>query len=223
MQLRVRRFFEEMQKTGVFGWEICWPSGSKSTLLRWIINDFWNKWWDFGGGSMAISWSCTLGLFFRMVDWPTTPEWSCNPRSHISRFPSSSVARISDMAVASQMLETPPKDGFLLGSTTKNPWKNDQVLGVFWWSALYIILDGWFLIRSKTLQSMLQTYRQQPQGLWSEVHQHLCFFNFPTNHVKRKVLENNTWFLYTTKKAGQKRDGAFFSMIPRFSLVKVLG
>lgn len=34
MQLRVRRFFEEMQKTGVFGWEICWPSGSKSTLLR---------------------------------------------------------------------------------------------------------------------------------------------------------------------------------------------
>ena len=131
MQLRVRRFFEEMQKTGVFGWEICWPSGSKSTLLRWIINDFWNKWWDFGGGSMAISWSCTLGLFFRMVDWPTTPEWSCNPRSHISRFPSSSVARISDMAVASQMLETPPKDGFLLGSTTKNPWKKWPSFGCF--------------------------------------------------------------------------------------------
>ena len=36
--------------------------------------------WPYPG---HVLWDC----FFRMVDWPTTPEWSCNPRSHISRFP----------------------------------------------------------------------------------------------------------------------------------------
>lgn len=136
MQLRVRRFFEEMQKTGVFGWEICWPFGSKSTLLRWIINYFWNKWSDFWGGPMAIYpghvlWDC----FFRMVDWPTTPEWSCNPRSHISRFPLSGVARFQIWLWRAKCVKLHQKTVALLKILKKWP-----SLGVFWWSALYIYL-----------------------------------------------------------------------------------